>query len=296
MSSLQSLNRRIKTARNIKQITKAMEMVSASKMRRAQSQALSSRPFAQKLYKTLQTIATLTDPSMHPLLKHSDTGKNIIILISTDKSLAGSLNTNLFRGTVDQLEMLALNQFEFILVGQRGRPFALSYNHPIYAEFSHLPDPVAYQDTVPISQMVIRGFLNGEFQTVTLIYMDFVSTLVQKIRLQTLLPLRLDIDIQAASEAEALDTITESKTTYLFEPSAKTILDWLLPYYVELTLFQAILEAKASEHSARMVSMKNASDNASEIISDLSLMYNKQRQAKITSELLDNMTSAVIVA
>ncbi|OGV95827.1 ATP synthase F1 subunit gamma [Microgenomates group bacterium RBG_16_45_19] len=296
MASLQNLTRRLKTAKNIRQITKAMEMVSASKMRRAQAQALASRPYAQKLYSTLITIATLTDPSQHPLLQSHDAGQPAYILISTDKSLAGSLNTNLFRGTAEHLSnQTSLAEIPLIIVGQRARAFGLSLGCPIYAEFSHLPDPITYQDALPIAQMVITGFLKQEFKSVSLIYMDFISTLVQKIRLQALLPLTAELQALFTSQAEALDAVSHEQTTYLFEPNAANILNWILPYYVELTLFQALLEAKASEHSARMVAMKNASDNAAEIISDLTLSYHKQRQTKITAELLDNTVSAAII-
>jgi F-type H+-transporting ATPase subunit gamma len=297
MSNIQALNRRIKTAKNIKQITKAMEMVSASKMRRAQGQAISSRPFSRKLYSTLQTIATLTDPSQHPLLQTSEVGKDLIVLVSTDKSLAGSLNTNLFRGTHDIL----VNNFDqsnlsFVIVGQKARYFVLSQGYDLYAEFTHMPDPLRFQDSVPLSSMLMKGFLTHEFRSVTLIYMDFVSTLVQKVRPQPLLPLSGSLNELVTSQEEAMESVQAEKTVYVFEPSAKSILNWLLPYYVELAVFQTLLESKASEHSARMVAMKNASDNAGDIIGDLTLSYNKQRQAKITNELLDNATSNLIVA
>lgn len=296
MANMQALSRRIKTAKNIKQITKAMEMVSASKMRRSQAQALASRPFSSKLYLTLQSIATLTDPSSHALLQSHDSGIDIYLLISTDKALAGSLNTNLFRGAYELLSDKAASQSaQFIIVGSRARSFVVSSGQSIYAEFSNLPDPVSYQDTLPISQMVIKGFLSGEFRSVTLLYMDFISTLVQKMRAQTLLPLTAELDRLVESESEAIDKISKERTTYVFEPNAKSILNWILPYYVELTLFHALLEAKASEHSARMVAMKNASDNATEIISDLTLSFNKQRQNKITSELLENTTAQAVL-
>lgn len=158
MANTQALTRRIKTAKNIKQITKAMEMVSASKMRRAQAQALASRPYSKKLYSTLQTIATLTDPSAHPLLQTHEDGVDIYLLISTDKSLAGSLNTNLFRGTYDYLDRAKINsKINFILVGQKARPFALSTGFPIYAEFSS-QTRLLFRIPLPFPKWLLKGF------------------------------------------------------------------------------------------------------------------------------------------
>jgi len=295
MPNIQALQRRIKTATNIKQITKAMEMVSASKMRRAQAQALASRPYARKLQKTLQTIAMLTDPSQHPLLQPHEEGKDVIVLISTDKSLAGSLNTNLFRGTMEILPDIAGEETVFVIIGQKARPFAVSSGYDLYAEFVNLPDPIRYQDIMPLAEMFIQGYLSLEFRSVHLIYMDFQSTLVQKVASLQLLPFPTDWEQMVEGAYEAVESPVKEKTTYIFEPDAKSILSWILPYYVEMTLYQTMLESRASEHSARMVSMKNASENAGEIISDLTLTYNKTRQAKITTEILDNITSSAIV-
>lgn len=293
MANTQSLKRRIKTAGNIRQITKAMEMVSASKMRRAQSQALASRPYAVKLQETLQTIAALSGDSTHPLLTPHEGGRDMIVLISTDKSLAGSLNTNLFRGVQDLRSKGQLpKDASFIIVGQKARHFVLGNQDSLYAEFTNLPDPIRYQDALPIAEMVIQGFLDHEFHSVTLVYMDFVSTLVQRLATQQLLPIPTTWQDTIKTPDEAL----ELNSTYVFEPSAAEILDWLLPYYVELAIYHSLLESKASEHSARMVAMKNASENAGEIINDLTLTYNKMRQAGITSELLDNTTASLIVA
>lgn len=296
MPSMQSLKRRITSAKNIKQITKAMEMVAASKMRRAQAQAIASRAYSRKLEATLATIATLTDASSHPLLTTNGSGKDVVVLFSTDKSLAGSLNTNLFRGMQEYLKnpKTNLDQPEFIIVGQKAKHFVLSNGFTINADFSGISDPVSFQAAVPIARYIINEYISGNFRSVTLGYMDFISTLVQTFRAMPLLPL-------SATWATIIDTPADaakigSDSQYLFEPSAPEILNWLLPYYVEMIIYQTLLENRASEHSARMVAMKNASDSASEIINDLTLSYNKQRQAKITNELLDNTTAAMVVS
>lgn len=295
MSNIHLLKRRIGTAKNIRQITKAMEMVSANKMRRAQQQALASRSYAQSLQKTLLTIATMIDPSTHPLLQSFPEGQDLFVLISTDKSLAGSLNTNLFRGLTEYVEQNQLQHPTFIIVGQKARHFVNTYNFPLYAEFSNFPDPISFADTQPISKIIIEEYLNHNFHSVTLAYMDFISTLVQRFRIVPLLPLPKDWSNLFPNPEELIEVGIPQNRDYLFEPDAKQILNWLLPYYLEQIIYQTLLEAKASEHSARMVAMKNASDNAGEIITDLTLQYNKQRQAKITSELLDNSTASLIV-
>ena len=296
MSNTQSLKRRIKSAKNIKQITKAMEMVAASKMRKAQAQALASRPYSRKLQITLNTIATLaSDDSDHPLLSSHQEGDDAILLVSTDKSLAGSLNTNLFRGTFDYLQEHFNGTTQLIIVGHKARQFAYSSKLPLYAEFTDLPDPLTYADSLPISKMIMDGFIKRQFKTVHIVYMDFISTLVQKVRPFSLLPLTTEWTSVVEEVSDVFETPIPEKTTYVFEPSAKAILNWLLPYYVELTIYQVLLESRASEHSARMVSMKNASDNATDIIADLTLSFNKARQSTITAELLDNVTASVIV-
>ncbi len=294
MASMQSLKRRIKSAKNIKQITKAMEMVAASKMRRAQAQALASRPYARKLETTLATIATLTDPSIHPLLAPHDDGEDIIVLFSTDKPLAGSLNTNLFRGTIEFLTQdHAPKNPRFIVVGQKARQFVLSNNFEIDADFSGIPDPINFQAAVPIAHYLIDNYINKSYRSVNLVYMDFISTLVQRFRTLPLLPFSSSWSALIDEPSETINLTGGAQ--YLFEPSASSILDWLLPYYTEMIIYQTLLETRASEHSSRMVAMKNASDSATDIINDLTLSYNKQRQEKITNELLDNTTAALVV-
>jgi len=294
MASMQSLKRRIKSARNIKQITKAMEMVAASKMRRAQSQALSSRAYSRKLESTLATITTLTDSSQHPLLETHDSGDDIIVLFSTDKPLAGSLNTNLFRGTADYLKTNpTAAEPHFVVIGQKARQFVIGNGYIIDADFSGIPDPVSFQAAVPIAHYLVDSYLNHTCCSVTLCYMDFISTIVQRFRALPLLPFTNTWTTLAENAAEAV--ISQTGIEYLFEPSAEAILDWLLPYYTEMIIYQTLLETRASEHSSRMVAMKNASDSATDIITDLTLAFNKQRQAKITNELLDNSTAALVV-
>lgn len=283
MPNTRQIVQRIKTAGNISKITKAMEMVSASKMRRAQASALATRPYTDALNASLQSLAAATSSSIHPLLTEHTAGFDVAVIISTDKGLCGSLNPTLFKETISWLK--SHKDGKIVAVGKKAVAFARITGIELYAQFIELPDQVSASDTIAISTLIKDGFLDETFKSVTLIYMDFVSTLVQKVRVQQVLPLPR---VEPSDEA-LVDKINEAE--YIFEPSANAILNNLLPYYLENSVYQAFLEARASEHSARMVSMKNASENAGELMSDLRLVYNKSRQASITSELLDVVTA-----
>lgn len=285
MASVRQIQQRIKAAGNISKITKAMEMVSASKMRRAQEQALATRPYTRALQESLATLGTVINPELHPLLQPHSQGKDVAIILSSDKGLSGSLNPNLFKAMLEWYR--EQEDPSLILVGRKVAAFAQINNLAIHAQFTDLPDRIGFADTLPITNLIAEGFLAREFRTVSLIYMDFISTLVQKPRTVQLLPLPKTLTMMGE---ESLAKPAQAKE-YTFEPSPKEILNELLPYYLENSVYQAFLEGKASEHSARMVSMKNASENASELKGELTLEYNKFRQASITSELLDLSTA-----
>lgn len=285
MASVRQIQQRIKAAGNISKITKAMEMVSASKMRRAQEQALATRPYTRALQESLATLGTVINPELHPLLQPHSQGKDVAIILSSDKGLSGSLNPNLFKAMLEWYR--EQEDPSLILVGRKVAAFAQINNLAIHAQFTDLPDRIGFADTLPITNLIVEGFLAREFRTVSLIYMDFISTLVQKPRTVQLLPLPKTLTMMGE---ESLAKPAQAKE-YTFEPSPKEILNELLPYYLENSVYQAFLEGKASEHSARMVSMKNASENASELKGELTLEYNKFRQASITSELLDLSTA-----
>lgn len=283
MPNTRQIVQRIKTAGNISKITKAMEMVSASKMRRAQASALATRPYTIALNKSLQSLAEASSTAVHPLLTQHHNGFDVAVIISTDKGLCGSLNPTLFKETISWLKQH--QDGKIIAIGKKAVAFARITGIELYAQFTELPDQISPSDTIAISTLIKEGFLSQEFKSVSLIYMDFVSTLVQKVSVQQVLPIP---KIEEQDEA-LVDKLNEAE--YIFEPDANTILNNLLPYYLENSVYQAFLEARASEHSARMVSMKNASENAGELMSDLRLVYNKSRQASITSELLDVVTA-----
>lgn len=287
MSSARQIKQRIKTAQNISKITKAMEMVSASKMRRAQAQALATRPYTRALQESLQKLASVVKTGVHPYLTDHENGVDVAVIISTDKGLCGGLNQNLFKEAVNWQK--SHPHSKLVVVGRKAVAFARIYGLTVHAQFTDLPDTVKATDTIALTTLISKAFLDQSFKTVSVIYMDFVSTLVQKVRITQLLPLSKEMsDTLAAGNPQAQLT-----SGYLFEPSPEEILADLLNYYLENTVYQSFLEAKASEHSARMVAMKNASENARDLMKELQLSFNKSRQAGITSELLD-ITTAIL--
>jgi len=282
MSGAREIKQRIRSAKNISKITKAMEMVSASKMRKSQMQAQASRPYAKNLDNILATISEFTNASSHPLLEQKTQGKDLIVIVSTDRGLVGGLNANLFRA-VSQL-MKNKQNVEGVSIGKRSRNFLQRVGLPIFADFSNMPDRITYNDILPLTTLLMNAFLNEGIKSVTVVHMESENSLSQKAVVTNLLPV-------SAKEIEESETSHTPTKEYTFEPSPQAVLNWLLPYFVENAMYFILLEAKASEHSARMVSMKNASDNAKEVVSVLNLQYNRSRQAAITKELQEITTA-----
>lgn len=286
MASARQIKRRITASQNISKITRAMEMVSASKMRRAQDQAIASRPYSRALEQSLLRMSEHVSEAAHPLLEKHETGKEVVILVSTDKGLCGSLNPTLFKACLQFIN--TLEQPVLIAIGKKAVTFAHTFGLPLHAQFTALPEKIQAEDVLPLSTLIIDSYLSKEFKSVHLMYMNFINTLSQKVRAFPLVPLS-----GAKTYRDETMTVPTVRSEYIFEPSPQQILSQLLPYYLENTLFQTLLEARASEHSARMVAMKNASDNASELVDELKLVFNKSRQAGITNELLDITTAAM---
>ncbi len=290
MANTQDIRRRIKSIRNTAQITKAMQMVAASKMRKAQQHALAGRPYSELMNRVLVSLKSRTDPLLHPLLQIRPTNKELVLIISTDKGLAGALNTNIMR------EAAAFDSAKtvYVTAGRKARQFVARTKRELLADFE-LKDSPTILETKAISKFCVEKFLSGEVDKVTVLYTHFVNTINQKPVAQTLLPIdRFAFSAAPAGESSA-ETTTDPMLEYTFEPSAQAVLDFMLPYYVQYQVFQMILDARASEHSARMVAMKNATDNANQFIKDLTLEYNKMRQASITTELLEIATAQMAV-
>ena len=285
MANTQDIRRRIKAIRNTAQITKAMQMVAASKMRKAQQHALAGRPYAALMNKVLVSLQKRTDPRLHPLLHIRDVKKELVLIISTDKGLAGALNTNLFReaANFDQAKTA------FVVTGKKARQFVARTKRELLADFE-LKDSPSFVETKAISKFCTEKFLNREVDKVSVLYTHFINTINQRPVVETLLPIS-SFDLPKSESAEDATADLDPMLGYVFEPSAEVVLDVMLPFYIQHEVFQMILDARASEHSARMVAMKNATDNANQFIKDLTLEYNKMRQAGITTELLEIATA-----
>jgi F-type H+-transporting ATPase subunit gamma len=284
MASLRDIRRRIKSVKNTAQITKAMQMVAASKMRKAQEAALNGRPYAELLNRVLVSLRDRVDATMHPLLDKREVKSELVILLSTDKGLCGGINTNLFR---EALKFDAATT-KFVSVGRKGTQFLARTKRNMIADFS-LKDHPSFLETKAISKFAIERFLTHDVDRVTVLYPRFVNTLTQSPTAISLLPITSleEAGLTGATEAP----IPTVEGNVLFEPSAESILDAIVPYYVHYLLCQMVLATRASEHSARMVAMKSATDNAKSLVKDLTLEYNKARQAAITTELLEISTA-----
>lgn len=288
MASLRDIKRRIVGVKSISQVTKAMQMIAAAKMRRAQEQVIASRPYAEKAWEVLLHLSAQpgSNKYLHPLLIQRPVNNVCIILITSDRGMAGGYNTNLLRGTMHFIHDLG-KPVSLITVGRKGRSFFARSGRPIIAEFSGIPDRPTLVDTLPIARVAIADFLDDTFDEVYLAYTRYVNTIVQKPVVRRLLPLIPEL----LSEQAGAEHLTGGKKTlaasYIYEPSPRELLDAVLPRFTELQVYQAILEAQASEQSARMVAMRSATDNANELIADLSLTYNRLRQESITKEILD---------
>ncbi len=276
MPSFREIRGRIRSVKNISQITRAMEMVSASKMRRAQQRVVATRPYTARIGAVIGNLAGLAGSAdgdeRFPLLDQRPVAKVAIILVTPDKGLCGSLNSNVIRRATRYILNEAGVPVEVITVGKKGRDFMVRYRRDVVAEFTALGDYPTLDQIAPIAQVAVDDFVSGRVDAVYLIYTRFVSTLNQRPELQQLLP------VQPPEDATPL-------TDVIFEPSPAGVLNALLPRYVDQQVYRAVLESIASEHSARMVAMRNATDNARDLVSELTLSYNKARQALITREV-----------
>jgi len=262
-----------------------MEMIATSKMRRAQERGLAGRPYSEKIQQVLADLAALPveGGALHPLLQRRAVNKIAIVHITPDRGLCGGLNTNLNRKTVSFIREQNI-LVTLVTLGRKGRDFMRRYGREIRAEFTGIGDRPSLLDTLPISRIIIDDYTNGVIDLVYLVYAQFISTMVQRPVMQQVLP----VEPAAIPRAQNVD--------YIYEPGPRVVLGELLPRFVEMQVYHAILESIASEQSARMVAMRNATDNANELIEELTLTYNKARQESITKELLDITGGAAALA
>jgi len=283
MPSQREIRRRIGSAKNIKQITRAMQFVAASKLRRAQESTLAARPYREKLDEVIADLAAVLGADDHPLLSSRPLDQphnRLIVIITSDRGLAGALNTNTIRYVAREITDHP-GDLKTATVGRKGRDAMRRARVPIAAHFEGFGDRPSFADTLPLARLVTDDFVAGVYDRVDVVYSRFVSTLVQKPVIEQLLPVQ-----------PAADTVGIPGNQFIFEPNPALFLEALLPRYVATRIFQAVLEAKASEESSRMVAMKNATENAQELIDDLTLSYNKVRQANITREMVEIASGA----
>jgi F-type H+-transporting ATPase subunit gamma len=279
--SQREIRRRIASVRNIKQITRAMQFVAASKLKRAQDATLHSRPYADKIDEVLADLAAVLGAEEHPLLAKRQGGTRALVLLTTDRGLAGSLNTNTIRFIATHITEQQ-TELRVITVGRKGQAAMRRARVPIAASFDGFGDRPAFSAVVPLARLLTDDYVAGVYDSIDLIYPRFISTLSQRPVIDRLLPVEPSHDADQGIPGHQ----------FIFEPNAAEVLRQLLPRYVATRVYQAVLELTASEQSARMVAMKNATENAQELIEDLTLTYNKVRQANITREMIEIATGA----
>lgn len=281
MPSPREIRRRIRSVRNMSQITRAMEMVAASKMRRAQDRVAAGRPYSERLREVLADLSSQVSPEdikKFPLLNQREIKKSALMVITPDRGLSGPLNSNLFRRTAQYLRDESPDPDpKMIAVGKKGRDFLTKTGQNVVAEFIQLGDKPTLDDVRPIVDIAVTEFLEGDVDAVYMLFPKFINTLTQTPTVVQLLP------IEQPDESEG----SAHNTEYIFEPDSDTVLQEILPRYLETIVYQSVLENVASFYSSQMVAMRNATDNAKELVDDLNLSYNKARQAQITNEVAE---------
>ena len=281
MASTRDIRRRIKSVKNTRQITKAMELVAASKMKKAQQAALAGRPYAQLMADMLAALAPRVSEAQHPLLVQREVKVRGILLVTTDKGLCGPLNANLFK-LVTEIKTPA----KYVAIGRKGTQFLARTKRDVLADFT-VSDRAGFNEVKAPVEFMVKLFLEGTIDTVEVIYPRFKNTLIQEALVRPVLPLTTVKDFVSHLRADYGGVQFKDDRDMLFEPDADAVLAALLPFYVNRYIYQLVVSAKASEQSARMVAMKTAKDNATKLLGDLTLEYNKARQAGITQEILE---------
>ncbi len=297
-SNTREIRRRLRSVGNTKKITKAMELVSSAKMRRAAQAVTATRPYADRAWEMLINLARRTDTAVHPLLQERPEPKSIgVVLITTNRGLVGSFNTQIINAVADyvrQLKSTSATTTEMVLMGSKGRVIFHQHGHPVAAEFEKHETVARVADVQPMAKLVIDGFTAGAYDRVVVAYMDYLSTISQKPRIRQILPITWSafhdgrmglLDSEERLRIEREERADERAFEYLFEPSADAVVEYLFPRLVEMQIYRALLETNAAEQAARMMAMRNATDAAGDLIDDLTLSFNQARQAGITQDL-----------
>jgi F-type H+-transporting ATPase subunit gamma len=288
VATAREILRRIQSIRNMAQVTRALQAVAASKVRKAQASVLATRDYSQSAWQVIVHLAAASDEALHPLLtRRTPVESMLVVLIAGDRGLCGAYNQNIVRTALDFVEKRGV-PVQYITVGQRARDIMWRMGAEVVAEFHDIPVVASLTDVSAIARTAIDEFLEGRADEVFLARTDFVNLLIQRPVIQQLLPLSpAELGEMQAMMEYIVDVQPAPVAEYIYEPDAAAILDAVLPRFTELQVYQAVLEAQASEHAARMVAMRNATDNAAALVDDLTLDYNKARQRAITREILD---------
>ena len=314
--STKVLRNRISSIKNTQKITKAMELVAASKMRKAVNNVLKSRTYSDLAWEMIQRLNTATDPSLHKLLQTKDKVSNVlVILLTSNRGLCGGYNAQIINKTLQSISLHKdVAKTDIIIVGKKGRDMAYKFKQNILADFDKEDVINQVNEIFPLSRLVLSEYLKGNYDKVLISYTDFISSLVQKPRVRQILPITekddyigeiysqpLTADFPTKTESAHIPDTASKKSEqpnhneYIFEPSPDKVLSDLLPRLIEVQIYQAYLEANASEHSARMLAMRNASDAAGDMIHDLKLTFNQARQAGITQEIAETPAGKAVI-
>ena len=281
MPSIIDLRRRIKSVSNIQQLTRAMKMVSVARLRRAQQRILRARPYARKMWEVLNSLASRAEPSLHPLLAEREEKRIALMIMTSDKGLCGSFNTNILRRATAFLEEGRGEETFLYLVGRKGRDYFRRRDYPVKGELVDIFRDISYGYATTLGREITGSYVKEELDSVYMLYNEFKSALQQGVVVEKLLPIQ---KLKIEGPVSPID--------YIYEPSARVIFDQLLPLHINIQIYRVLLESAASEHAARMTAMDNATNNAMEMIDHLTLLMNKLRQAAITKELIEVVTAA----
>ncbi|MDF1498415.1 MAG: ATP synthase F1 subunit gamma [Patescibacteria group bacterium] len=287
MQSTQQIRRQIQSTKNTSQITKAMEMVAASKMKKSQERALMARPYAMAALGILESVSESVEPKKHILLRKREVKNLCLLVVTSDKGLCGGLNSNILKEAKKIIKKEKDKNITIIAIGKKTENYFKNKNE-VCAVFNAIGDTIELRETLPISKIIIEDFTNRKYDKVIAIYTNFISTIKQEVKVKKLLPITrrsIEETIEEIEDKQEKEETNSNNIEYKFEPSAEKVLCDLLPNLIETQVYHIILESNASEHSARMVAMKNATDSALEILDDLKLSYNYIRQQKITQEI-----------
>ena len=286
MPAYRDIVRRIDSIRNTQKITKAMQVVAATRLRKAQAAVQATRPYADKMVEVLQTVSERATEYKHPFLVRREGKRAVMILVTTDKGLAGAINVNSIRAATRYMQENYPDRPRYVTLGRKGRDFLLRYRREVIAEVSNLPDRPSQAHVLPAVTVALEEYTKGNTDAVLLCYAKWISTLRQEATTRVLIP----VEIPKRERDE-----TGPRADYIYEPDPESVLDGLLPRYVETQVFQAVLENKASEYSAKMIAMQNATNAAGDLITALTLYANKVRQEGITTELMDIVSGSEAV-